>query len=419
MNTKIRMKTFKNENNKIITQKYSVKSKPISKEQIEMYWNLFAVVPSYRIKFDNLCKTLPEIQREQIYETEYNRLDNLKNITNKLNAAVKEKFNLVNQIKSIDDYKITQQSEDIITKLFHNLRETLIKLIELMNKFIHLYSYEFQNEKYNIDMLPVDFRKEIFYCVKNPNKLYMSFIFDGLDFIKNTFSIKNNFDFLLFNSIYSNNYDRSKRYTKCKKIVIDNGAPLKLELKNKNILILQNESEKTKENNNSNTNLIIHKKCNSFTKSIIKSRNIHNNESHKINDNTNLQTQQLKQQILQQPTIIAIPNQKQTLNQNKSNIPPILHDNVLPKLNLKLPIIGKKGNKLNMNLFSKKSIPSRNRNSFNYIHSNNIGTNSLKFFSIDDKQFKHSMKGFNSNIPITERKHPIINTNIKREIYKL
>lgn len=204
MNTKIRMKTFKNENNKIITQKYPLKSKLISKEQIESYWNLFAVIPSYRIKFDNLCKTLPEIQREQIYETEYNRLDNLKNITNKLNAAVKEKFNLVNQIKSIDDYKTKQQSEDIITKLFHNLRETLIKLIELMNKLIHSYSYEFQNEKYNIDMFPVDFRKEIFYCVKNPNKMYMSFIFDGLDFIKNTFTIKNNFDFLLFNSIHSN-----------------------------------------------------------------------------------------------------------------------------------------------------------------------------------------------------------------------
>jgi hypothetical protein len=221
------------------------------------------------------------------------------------------------------------------------------------------------------------------------------------------------------NSIYTNNYDRSKRYTKCKKIVLDNKAPLKLELKNKNILIVQKESEKNKENNHSNTNLIIHRKCNSFTKAIIKSRNIHNNESDKINDNTNLQTQQLKQQTLQQAMKIAIPYQKHTLNQNKSHIPPILHDNVLPKLNLKFPIIEKKENKLNMNLFSKKSIPSRNRNSFNYIYSNNKGTNSLKFFSIDDKQFKHSMKGFNSNIPITERKHPIINTNIKRDIYKL
>ena len=221
------------------------------------------------------------------------------------------------------------------------------------------------------------------------------------------------------NSIYSNNYERSKRHTKCKKIVIDNGVPLKLDLKTQNILILQKESEKTKENNNSNTNLIINKKGNSFTKAFIKSRNIHNNDNNKINDNSSLQTQQIKHQTIQQPIKLALTNQKYSFNQNKSHIQPILHDNVLPKLNLKFPTIGKKENDLNLNLFNKKSIPSRNRNSFNYLNSKNTGINSLKFFSIDDKHFKNVMKGYNSNIPITERKYSIIKPSNKKEKYKL
>ena len=217
MNAKFIMKTFKNDNNKISFQKYSIKSsKSISKEEIKIYWDLFAVTPSYRSKFDTLCKTFSEGQREQIYEAEFSRLHFLYDITTKINSIIKNKFNLINQIKSADDYKNKQQSEEIISKLFHSLKETLIKLIELMNKFIHLYSYEFQNEKYNIDMFPVDFRKEIFYCAKNPNKTYLPFIFDGLDFIKNihignTFTIKNCFDLLSFNSTYSNNSSKLNR----------------------------------------------------------------------------------------------------------------------------------------------------------------------------------------------------------------
>ena len=116
---------------------------------------------------------------------------------------LKNKANLITQLKSVDDCKNKLHNKDMVLSLLLLLKDTLNKLIELMNKFLYLYSYEFQNEKYNIDIFPVDFRKEIFYYAKNPNKTYLPLLLDGLDFIKNgyignAFKIKNNFDFLCF-----------------------------------------------------------------------------------------------------------------------------------------------------------------------------------------------------------------------------
>lgn len=45
--------------------------------------------------------------------------------------------------------------------------------------------------------------------------------------------------------------------------------------------------------------------------------------------------------------------------------------------------------------------------------------NSLKFFSIDDKQFKNEIKGFNRNVVITERKDSINKNKHRNEIFKI
>lgn len=233
--------------------------------------------------------------------------------------------------------------------------------------------------------------------------------------------------------LHSDNQSKTKRYIKCKKLLLETCLPLKVDTKSKGIRLLQKEEISHKDNINDDKNNINHKKSNSFTKGILSSRN----HQHNNNNNNILQhhhTQQLKQQMQPLKLTLTLSKQKSSLNQNKSHIQNTYNNNsnehVLPKLNLKYPqqsegnvnANNKSENHLNLNLFNKGNHTSRNRNVLNHHNHNNTKNgpiNSLKFFSIDDKQFKNAMKGYNSNVPITERKRSSNKKSNPKEMYKL
>ena len=225
------------------------------------------------------------------------------------------------------------------------------------------------------------------------------------------------------NALRSDNHSKTKRYIKCKKLLLETCVPLKVDTKSKGIRLLQKEEVSRKENKNEEKSNISHKKSNSFTKGILSSRN----HQHNNNIIQHHHTQQLKQQM--QPLKLTLSKQKSNLNQNKSHIQNThSNEHVLPKLNLKYPqqsegnvnANNKSENHLNLNLFNKGNRTSRNRNVLNHHHNTRNGPiNSLKFFSIDDKQFKNAMKGYNSNVPITERKRSSHKKNNPKEMYKL
>ena len=148
--------------------------------QIKKLWNKLKVSYTYQEMFVTLTKQ--NENKKQIFTNEINSLNLIINYLNKLNQDIKKRNEIINKIKSFNNYN----NIDEIKKILENLRMTSIDVVYDYMLFTKEIAYNLLTNKFNLDN------------IKDFNKNYIN-------------SMKNDTDFLYYHTNLSNIFHFSRK----------------------------------------------------------------------------------------------------------------------------------------------------------------------------------------------------------------